>query len=1178
MASALLDGLPTEAPAAPRKKLQYADVAVTATAKDFAGIYRGKQYHEPDFDAVLERAAAVGVNRVLLTGMYLSDVNINLEVARRRKEQCRITIGVHPYHAVEADEGGDQYYHDLAQLVNNTLEEEPELLGAYGELGLDYDHLAAASKEAQIRVFKQQLDMIVSNDWNLPLFLHCRAAFDDFIATLVPYLHQLPLKSGLVHSFVGTIAQMQVLIDLGLEVSVNGFSFRDRESLDMVRAVPLEKLQIETDAPWGDIQVTSEVAKAYMKNVTKLPYVAKKKDKFVMGEMVKERNESYSNADVNNASFASADMEDTTMLDESKGLFGELSFTIIPNGLSEDRLDQLQNDIAAANGTILPFDASKGRIERLEEISYIISTTSDFPDYYRALDLMIHVVKPTWVDQSLKGNKMKNPRSYSPDPALFMSDVIICCGNLPSGDKEAIQGGVLAMGGQFTEQLSKTVTHLISLDLDDNKCQVAISKRLNLAIVLPHWFDDCLKVGRRISERPYTLPDPDILNVELSTVPTARTSQQIRDATTPDPANEPVPQTLSARSEAPRAIQAFSGKKVKLGEDLNLNSRLRGIISGMIKNGGGDITTKVQQADIYVCSYREGEDYVRASQDGKDVGNLSWLYYLITHNVWTNPMRRLMHYPRPREGVPGFEGFKISISSYTGEARVYLENLVRACGAEFTKTFKQDNTHLVAAHKNSEKCEAALEWSVNIVNHLWLEDCYAKCKLMPISDNRYTYFPSRTNLGEVLGQTEIDRDATEKLFFSTSRKPIKPAKAPAAPPGPPADSLAHNLSMSRTASDSVARSSPAAERVRRTKTTEADATPLPVRHADGKENNTPGSRGAKDRALSKLHNAADDIAAFEKEMKRKGGVIHGGKRRAEDEVEDRAKKAKGGRDSVSSKRSADELDQGDRSDEEEIEAPTRNKKAKKDKLEPIKYRMLISKDERWAGNMEKESKDKARLRELGLFITEDFKKVDILCAPQAVRTKKFVAAMACGPALVGSSYLDFALRNNKLPPPEKHAMDVRDFEKEHGFKMAEAVERALQNRHRLFRDWTIFCTDKVPGGYETYKDIIEANGGKCSLWKGRTTNITATRRIINASAGEESQNQKEDEGDVLYLISDANSNEFTNWTKFRDLAKKHNMVPRIVKTEWLLINAMAQYVHWKPEWELTEEVVKAAKP
>lgn len=228
----------------------------------------------------------------MLTGMYLADIPVNLGIAKRRKEQCRITIGVHPYHATEADEGGDDYYQSLANAVNTTLKEHPGLLGAFGELGLDYDHLAAASKEAQIRVFKKQLDMIVSSGWKLPLFLHCRAAFQDFVSILTPYLDRLPLRSGLVHSFVGTASQMQTLTALGLQVSVNGFSFRDCESLEMVRATPLDKLQIETDAPWGEIQATSEVSKTYLKHATKLPYASKKKDKFVMGEMVKERNES----------------------------------------------------------------------------------------------------------------------------------------------------------------------------------------------------------------------------------------------------------------------------------------------------------------------------------------------------------------------------------------------------------------------------------------------------------------------------------------------------------------------------------------------------------------------------------------------------------------------------------------------------------------------------------------------------------------------------------------------------------------------------------------------------------------------------------------------------------------------------------------------------------------------
>ncbi|EMD91559.1 hypothetical protein COCC4DRAFT_57416 [Bipolaris maydis ATCC 48331] len=866
-------------------------------------------------------------------------------------------------------------------------------------------------------------------------------------------------------------------------------------------------------------------------------------------------------------------MEDTTMQDGSPGLFSELSFTICPNGLSEDRIQEIEHAITGAQGTIVPFEAPKGRIDKLQEINYIVSETADFPDYYRALDLMIHVIRPAWVDASLQAMKTKNPRTYSPDPALFMNDVVICCGDIPSGDKEAIEGGVLAMGGQIAPSLSKWVTHLIALDISEPRCQLAISKRLQLTIVLPHWFDDCLKVGRRISERPYTLPNPEILaDVEPGAIPPTRTSQQIRDATTPDPQNEPVPPP--PHLEPPRAIKAFEGKSVKLGEDLDISTKLRGIITGMIKAGGGSVTSKIDEADMYVCNYRDGTDYVKASQARKDVGNLGWLYYLITHGIWTNPMQRMMHYPRPRQGIPGFDKYKISISSYTGEARVYLENLIKATGAEFTKTFKQDNTHLIAAHRNSEKCEAATEWGVNIVNHLWLEDSYAKCREMPLTDNRYTYFPARTNLGEVLGQTEIDREATEKIFFSKQTKSTKAAKAAPQVNNAPTSNVAPRVS------EPPARSPPAAEKAKRAKSGGSVQTPASARQTDGKENHTPGSRGAKDRALSKLHDAAPDIAQFEKEMKRKGGVIHGGRRRAEDETEERARQTKSGRDSVSSKRSFDKVDEDDEDDEETEEettdVPAKNKRAKKEKLTPIKFRMLISKDERWTNNPDKESKDKARLRELGLFITDDFKKVDLVCAPHPVRTKKFIASLACAPTLVSTSYLDYALKHNKLPPVNKHLLQDKDFEKVNNFKLSEALDRAKQNRHRLLKDWTIFCTEKVAGGFDTYKDIIEVNGGKCSLWKGRPTTVSASKRILNTSDKEVSQNQVEDEGDVLYLISDADKREFTNWNKFRELAKKHDMIPRIVKTEWLLSVTMAQYVHWDPQWELSEESVGAA--
>ncbi|KAI0168870.1 Mg-dependent DNase [Hypoxylon sp. FL1284] len=292
MASQALDlsGLPQQAPPKSKKNLRFADVAVAATANEFDGIYRNKKYHSADFMNTLDRAKAAGVEKVMLTGMSLSDVSVNLAIAESRPAQCFLTIGVHPYHATEIEEGGAAYLEKLAESVRAALASTPCLVAAFGELGLDYDRLNHAPKDVQIRAFKVQLDLFIENGWDLPLFLHCRAAFDDFVYVITPYLERLP-RRGLVHSFVGSTAQMQKLVELGFHISINGFSFKDRESVDMVAAVPLGRLQIETDAPWGEIKSTSEVARQYLTNASPLP-PSKKKDKWDGACMVKERNES----------------------------------------------------------------------------------------------------------------------------------------------------------------------------------------------------------------------------------------------------------------------------------------------------------------------------------------------------------------------------------------------------------------------------------------------------------------------------------------------------------------------------------------------------------------------------------------------------------------------------------------------------------------------------------------------------------------------------------------------------------------------------------------------------------------------------------------------------------------------------------------------------------------------
>lgn len=122
---------------------------------------------------------------------------------------------------------------------------------AFGEIGLDYDRLFLCPKETQLKYFNLQLDMAARVQ--LPLFLHSRAASEDFERLLVEKLgaglERLP-KKGLVHSFTGTREEMLRLVAMGLDIGVNGCSLKTEENLSVVKDIPLERLQIETDGPW----------------------------------------------------------------------------------------------------------------------------------------------------------------------------------------------------------------------------------------------------------------------------------------------------------------------------------------------------------------------------------------------------------------------------------------------------------------------------------------------------------------------------------------------------------------------------------------------------------------------------------------------------------------------------------------------------------------------------------------------------------------------------------------------------------------------------------------------------------------------------------------------------------------------------------------------------------------
>ena len=132
---------------------------------------------------------------------------------------------------------------------------------AFGEFGLDFDRLHYCSREIQLHSFEAQLDLAASLAPQLPLFLHSRAAHTDFVrllrARFGERLERLE-RGGVVHSFTGTAEEARELTDLGLYVGINGCSFKTAENCEVVRAIDLGHIMIETDGPWCEVRPSHE--------------------------------------------------------------------------------------------------------------------------------------------------------------------------------------------------------------------------------------------------------------------------------------------------------------------------------------------------------------------------------------------------------------------------------------------------------------------------------------------------------------------------------------------------------------------------------------------------------------------------------------------------------------------------------------------------------------------------------------------------------------------------------------------------------------------------------------------------------------------------------------------------------------------------------------------------------
>jgi TatD DNase family protein len=296
------------------RKLCFVDIGANLMDDRYIkGEYFGKHRHQPDFDAVLERAVESGVTHLVLTAGTLEESQQALQLVReyrRNKKRHDVflgcTVGVHPTRCQQefvenlsdsndedilASRTAEDVLQDLLKVAQDGVADGSVV--ALGEIGLDYDRLQFSPKDVQKDFLRRQLDTLLRSNsdsvTSLPLFLHNRSVGQDLLVELKrqkDMTHSQHVLRGVVHSFDDTLELAQEFINLGFYIGLNGCSLKTQENLDVVRELPLSSILLETDCPYCEIKPTHAGFK-YVKTV----FEKNAEKKFVMGRGVKGRNE-----------------------------------------------------------------------------------------------------------------------------------------------------------------------------------------------------------------------------------------------------------------------------------------------------------------------------------------------------------------------------------------------------------------------------------------------------------------------------------------------------------------------------------------------------------------------------------------------------------------------------------------------------------------------------------------------------------------------------------------------------------------------------------------------------------------------------------------------------------------------------------------------------------------------
>jgi len=237
------------------REMNLIDIGVNLTGKSFS----------KDRERVVDEAVAAGVSKMIITGTTVENSEQASSLADQRPNVLFATVGVHPHHASDID---NKTVGCLEKLAKNKQ------VVAIGECGLDFNR-NFSPREQQLRGYEMQLEL--AGECQLPAFLHQRDAHDEFINILS--MHRNKLTGGVVHCFTGTRDELHACLDLDLHIGITGWICDERRGQtlqEIVSDIPMDRLMIESDAPYLLPRSMKPKPKSNRNEPKYLPYVCEK--------------------------------------------------------------------------------------------------------------------------------------------------------------------------------------------------------------------------------------------------------------------------------------------------------------------------------------------------------------------------------------------------------------------------------------------------------------------------------------------------------------------------------------------------------------------------------------------------------------------------------------------------------------------------------------------------------------------------------------------------------------------------------------------------------------------------------------------------------------------------------------------------------------------------------------